>query len=75
MPDCVEVSIELELVRIVLRLAFGVQVILASKICEGACLSQGDVRFVDSEDEWRCWWLLGVDAVISKFIGTELCVC
>ena len=43
-----KVLVKLELVVVILRFAFGIQVILATEICEGAGGSEWDVRIIDA---------------------------
>ena len=64
MTDGVKVPIKLELVMVVLRLPFGVQVVLATEVRERSRLPKWDVRVVDPEDEGRGWRLVSVGSVI-----------
>ena len=71
MSDGVEVSVELGLVMVELRLSIWVQVIFATDVGEGACLSKGDVYVVDSESDRSCCWLFHVGPVIWELVGAK----
>ena len=66
-----EMSVKLGLVMVVLRLSFWVQVILATKVGEGACLSERDVYVVDSEGDRSCCRLFRVGPVVWELVGIE----
>ena len=40
MTDCIKVAVQLEKVMVVLGLVSGIKVVLAAKVCEGACLPE-----------------------------------
>ena len=61
-----EMSVKLGLVMVVLQFSFWVQVILTTKVGEGACLSERDVYVVDSEGDRSCCWLFRVAPVVWK---------
>ena len=65
------VSVKLGRVMVVLRLSVGVQVILATEVGEGACLSERNVCVVDSEGDRSCCWLFCVGPVVWELIGAE----
>ena len=66
-----EVSVKLGLVMVVLRLSVWVQVILATEVGEGACLSERDVYVVDSEGDRSCCWLFRVGPVVWELVGAK----
>ena len=66
-----EVSVKLGLVMVVLRLSVWVQVILATEVGEGACLSERDVYVVDSEGDRGCCWLFRVGPVVWELVGAK----
>jgi hypothetical protein len=69
--DGMEVSVKLGLVMVVLRLSIRVQVILATEVGEGACLSKRDVYVVDSESDRSCCWLFHVGPVVWELVGAK----
>ena len=66
-----EVSVKLGLVMVVLPLSIWVQVIFATEVGEGACLSKRDVYVVDSEGDRSCCWLFCVGPVVWELVGAE----
>ena len=66
-----EVSVKLGLVVVVLRLSVWVQVIMATEVGEGACVSERDVYVVDSESDRSCCWLFRMGPVVWELVGAE----
>ena len=71
MTNGMEVSVELGLVMVVLRLSVWVQVVLATEVREGACLSKRDVCVVDSEGDRSCCWLVRMGPVVWELVGAK----
>ena len=72
MADCVEVSVKLEEVVVVLGLVGRVKVVLAAKVCEGAFLPELNRLALDGNGQWCGCRLFRVGFMLGEFICPEL---
>ena len=72
MANCLEVSVQLEEVVVVLELVGRVKVVLAVQVCEGAFLRELNRLALDGNGQWCGCRLFRVRYMVGEFICPEL---
>ena len=72
MADCVEVSVHLEEMVVVLGLVGRVKVVLAAKVCEVAFWPELNRLALDGNGQWCGCRLFRVGFMVREFICSEL---
>ena len=71
MAYCVEVSVLLDEVVVVLGLVSRVKVVFAAKVCEGTFLPELNHLALDGDGKWRGCGLFGIGFMVWEFVCPE----